>query len=269
MGVLTGCATWVVMIFHIYDSAREWLLAFVLTAVTSGLWLIALISYGATFPHWILSTYYEFGYSFWLLLTSTCVYFIPVVAFIAWRLVLRAQATTEEERHMACPTLLTTASLIFTLASLCTTYWAQSTQGGEGYENHLGLLEGRYNGDWIHFRHLAQIDSHITSAGMSTFILLLCSLLIQTPIAWLGWRYVLGVHEVCKGQMPLLNTAMSAASLLHATHRRCGLRGSDPIRDHARWISPLTLVARADRIGDLDTGELHRIRIPSRTAITR
>ena len=214
LGILNGFATCVALVFHVYDASRDWLLVGVLSTVTSLLWALGLLVYGTVFPRYLESMYFTFGWSFWLLTVSALICFLPFMIFIGWRIVLRAQETTKEERLMSIPAFLALLALLLNLSALSTDFWSASTQGGEGLENHLGLLRGRYDGVWRMFGELRSINRRIATAGVATAVLELCAFVLQIPIVYLGFTFVLGKHDICAKQMPLLNTAFSMSAFL-------------------------------------------------------
>jgi len=215
IGVIVGFFACVVSIYHVYDAALEPVLTFILCTLTAGSWLISLIAYGAGTPHYIGGHYWELGYSFWLVLAGTIVMALPLVALILWTIARRAQRTTRDERIMAIPSALALLGVMFTMAALGSDVW--SVRAGSEGSNHLGLLRGRFESDWMLRRELARrTDPAVISAGTATLVLLLCGVVIQASAALLGLNFVRGDHMRCGGraQMPLLATALSLSTLI-------------------------------------------------------
>ena len=215
LGFLAACQA----VYHIYDRSREWILTFVMVTSTALVWLVALIVYGAVFPHYLGAQYFEFGYSFWIALTATTVYAAPAIILFLYKIYERAQETTREERIMSIPSFAAIFGVMFTMAALGADEWAaKHGLASSGGDDHLGLIRGRVAGEWMGFRSIAQATStKVTSAGVATLVLTLCGLACNTVEAAMGWEFVMGSHERCGRQMPLINTALGAcAAILYA-----------------------------------------------------
>lgn len=220
LGIVIGFLAACQAVYHIYDRSREWILTFSLVTCTALLWLVALIVYGSVFPHYIAAQYFEFGYSFWIALTATIVYAAPAILLFLFKVYERAKETTREERIMSLPSFCALFGLMFTMAALGADEWAAKGHGlgSSGGDDHIGLIRGRVRGDWVGFRALAETTStKVTSAGVATLVLTLCGLACNAIEAALGWEFVMGSHDRCGRQMPLMNTALSTcAALLYA-----------------------------------------------------
>ena len=214
-GILATLAGWAMvwnLIGHVYDASKEWLLVAGATGVTSTLWSIALLAYGFGFPIFIGASELEFGYSFWLCVTSASMWFLPIVAWCLLRIYQRLRETTREEREMSLPTLASCLSCLVAVIAVSGEAWIATSSGATDRDNHLGLMYGRYGGVWIKYHQMASISRTLTAAGVATLILDLCAMAIQLPAIVVGMRYVFGAHEVCRGQMPLVNTALTAST---------------------------------------------------------
>lgn len=214
LGTFAGVACIVTLVPHIYDSTREWIKVGLLSTITAGCWLIGVSVYGAIFPQYIGSTYFSLGYSYWLGVATGIIWFIPIFTFVWWRIIARARRTTRDERLMAIPTACAFLAIVFTVGALSSTNWCASSYGATVRDNHLGLLKGRYMGEWVHFTEIAAISLNLSSVGVATLILLLCGMAIQTPTFIIGMIFVSGRHAVCKKQVALLNTAFAVSTFI-------------------------------------------------------
>jgi hypothetical protein len=228
IGTFIGFFTCITATYHAYDPAREPQLAGILSTLTATIWLILLIAYGSVFPHYVGGMYFEFGYSFWLVLCGTIIFFLPLIALCAYLIIQRAMKTTHEERLLAIPTSLTLLAVMFSMASLGSDAWIARGQPICGYVNcpwtdHIGLLRGMFQGEWMELTELAQHTSMgIIRAGLIQLCMALCALSIQFPALCMGLLHVSGRNNRCGGkQMPLLATALSLSSFLIQTIGVC------------------------------------------------
>jgi len=226
LGVFSGFATAVAATMHMYDADRQPQLVGTLATTTAGLWFLMLLTYGTGFPHYVGGRYFEFGYSFWIMLASTCIFILPLLTFLAYLVFRRLRKMSAEERMLCLPLSCTLLALALTLAALGSDQWVQNGQvcpllatlkQNQHCEEHLGLLRGRLNGEWLAFRALAVASSSgLIRAGLVALSMLLCGLVIQLFVAGMGLLHASGRREGCggRGQMPLLATALSLSAAL-------------------------------------------------------
>jgi hypothetical protein len=217
LGILNGIPLMIVMILMAYDSTRTYTISIICCSIVSFCYFMAIILYSTIIPSQLYDRKFEYGYSYYLILSVGLCYSFPFFCYGIYRIYKRLRETTDEERRILPAGILLMISLLFLIISLSIEKWMS---GGLHNKDSFGLLSVYYGDKYITYSSFPSIHSKLSTASMSCFICCLTGVVNNLIACICAWLFIFGQHYLCEKQLIIHTTLFSiVSSLLYS----CGL----------------------------------------------